>query len=210
MKCKYTIYLILFLLTVSIVTALDLCGDTLQTGQGCIMMTPTLSCSGNYSIYNETDFIITRNMTYYVGGGIYQFTFSEGSGNYLIQLCDNTTRDILVGFEDDNMSIAIIIALGIVTLIFFGLTIATDGESILKHLWFAMTIIMVSVVMFIGNVYAIEQNIIGEVTQVVFVSIAWLFTFVGLLMLGSFVITIYRNWREAGQESHLAHDMWKK
>ena len=98
----------LVLLAIPLVSG-RVCQTTLTTGQECTFMTPPLDCiATNYSIYNQTNFILNGSMSL-VGNGIYSFPFNQSEGDYVITLCDNSSREIYV--EDDDDMLATIIGL---------------------------------------------------------------------------------------------------
>jgi hypothetical protein len=105
MKWKLLILIIMMLL-IPIASAIEICEDRMDVGDTCIMMTPVLPCSGNYTIYNTTSYIRNGSMTL-IKDSIYNFIFSEGIGDYLVKLCDNSTREIRVEGEDNMIFVAI-------------------------------------------------------------------------------------------------------
>jgi len=88
---------IIFLIILAFpVMALPVCeGDYIVLP--CTAVTPNITCSSNYTIYNEThDLIRTGEMTL-VNDSFYNFTLSNLSyGTYIIELCSGHTADITV------------------------------------------------------------------------------------------------------------------
>lgn len=103
----------LFVLMMPIAMALtDTCETTLNPGQNCTMLTPTLVCTVyNYTIYNTTDAVVNHTLGLMEGSeDIYYLNFSQGTGDYIVELCDGSTREIYVE-AGESMYIAIMIAL---------------------------------------------------------------------------------------------------
>jgi uncharacterized membrane protein len=94
----------------------EVCKSTVELGKNCTVLTPVLACSGNYTIFNESGNVKNGSMTL-IGGGKYKFNFNETEGNYVITLCDNTTRQIIVE-ASDAMQIAITLGLSVMAIIF--------------------------------------------------------------------------------------------
>ncbi|GAH31140.1 unnamed protein product [marine sediment metagenome] len=95
------------------------CEDIIQIGSNCTMHTPTISCStydynivnlsdGAYIVKNESLNLINSDFSMYK----LNFTNISHAGNYIVRLCDGTTRGIIIeGGVDVDYGIAIIIAL---------------------------------------------------------------------------------------------------
>ena len=110
--------LILVVLMLPIAYGIDQCQDRLTPGKSCLMFTPTMTCDGNYSILNDTEVVRNGSMTL-VEEDIYTFVFNESAGKYIINLCDNSTREVFVEGEDDMASLSITIFILIVTFALF-------------------------------------------------------------------------------------------
>lgn len=122
MKWQLLIIFTLILITIVSATATEFCEDILIPNQQCTMLTPSLSC-GNYTyqIFNETNILVqTTNLTN-VDSDIYSFTFNQSSGDYLVRLCDGSTREIYVEGQDTMSSLAITIFILAITGVLFAL-----------------------------------------------------------------------------------------
>lgn len=123
----------------------DMCSDTVEINTNCSMVTPILSCSVyNYSIINTTGDLIRNGSLTNLDGDVYYFNFTETEGDYLVVLCDDTTREVMVK-EDENMfPIAIIILLPMLLGFIFLIGSATLGEnhSAIKIFLFLLSIVM--------------------------------------------------------------------
>lgn len=120
------------------------------------MVTPSIPC-------NTYDIINVENGTIMVDSGsltllnnsIYYFNFTQEAGDYLIQLCDNTTREFRVTEtydekfdkeEDARMYIAIVVLLGIVTLAFVGIAVFQKSKPF--QIFFSLLAILMCVIDF--------------------------------------------------------------
>jgi len=124
---KKAILLLITLLILPSALSLDLCGDTVNINTSCFMVTPTLTTCSNYEyrILNATGSVIeAKNMTY-IGNNIYNFTFIKDEGEYLVLLCDGTTKEIQV--EGDTMLNDLLI---VFLLLVVGLGFAIFGEIV--------------------------------------------------------------------------------
>jgi hypothetical protein len=134
---------ILFLtIFVQIVNAQNICEDKINIGQNCTMLAPTITCINyNYSIYNKTLDLLQFGSLTTINNERYYFNFSMPQGDYLVQLCDGTTREIRVTFGDDNMIISIIMILPFLfAILLIWLGNLMDVEHIgLKFLFYALS-----------------------------------------------------------------------
>lgn len=149
------------------------CKEVLTPNQNCTMLTPSIVCSNfTYSIIKENGTIIINggNLTQ-LNGSIYFFTFNESKGSYIIQLCDDSTREIVVKGED-NMIIGIIMLIPLILGIIFLVGSATLSEehAALKIFLFLLSIITFFVSLHFGMIAIVEffqvdalQNAIGSV-----------------------------------------------
>lgn len=99
-----------------VATPYPMCEGKKEIVGNCTMLTPTLTnCTTYaYTVVNLTGHQIENeslsNFSY--SRNIYQLNFTQGPGDYIITLCDGTTREIRVKGEDDGKMI-----LGILTLL---------------------------------------------------------------------------------------------
>ena len=126
---KITIYILILLTLLSCVFASEnICGGVVEPNQECQMVTPSLSCTNyTYKLFNNNSTLIEENnLTLWTDSDIYYFNFSENIGEYLIKLCDDTTREVVVKIEEDKM---IAVTLGFIVLIIYFLIMGI----IIKH-----------------------------------------------------------------------------
>jgi hypothetical protein len=117
--------MIITILSLAILLAVQakVCEDIVGINQNCTMLTPSLSCTNyNYEIYNTTDYIRNDTLTQ-LNSSIYYFIFNDTgtAGGYLVKICDGSTREIVVGGDEENMILAIVIFLMAINIISFGL-----------------------------------------------------------------------------------------
>jgi ABC-type multidrug transport system fused ATPase/permease subunit len=143
MKKWLILILLLFLgiFTINLASALNICENRINIGQNCTMLTPTINCAiYNYTIYNKTLTILQEN-NLTNNNDKYYFNFSMPAGDYLVQLCDGSTREIRVTFGDDNMIISIIMIIPFLfAILLIWLGSIMDVEHIgLKFLFYALS-----------------------------------------------------------------------
>lgn len=117
--------------------------------------------------------------------GIYQFNISLPRGDYIVKLCDASTRELSVTYEDDNLSLAAII---LIPLIMAGLllwiSMSLDEKHLpIKILLMLLTFIFIFVAMHWGLIVVsqlyglpILQNAIGD-------TMYWFAIIFGVIML---------------------------
>jgi len=115
---KIILLIIMLMLCFQTVMALTeplypLCEDTREIYVNCSMLTPDLICSGTYTydVINMSGEIQTTGTLKQLNGTIYYLNLTENNGDYIVRLCDNTTREIRILENDDKMIPSIIIVL---------------------------------------------------------------------------------------------------
>lgn len=117
---KGIIILLMVMITLPLVSALDICEDSNLINTNCTMLTPAITCSSyTYDIINLSGTVVTTGTMDLLQTNIYSFNFTESEGDYIIRLCDDTTREVRVEEEEDKMIIAIIILLPMILAIVF-------------------------------------------------------------------------------------------
>ncbi len=81
---------------------LPLCLDPADIRLNCTMVTPSLSCDNfTYRILNVTgELIVPQTSLFLLNESIYFFNFTERTGEYIVELCDGTTREVRVAQDD--------------------------------------------------------------------------------------------------------------
>jgi hypothetical protein len=144
---------IIILLTATItVQALPYCTDTKVITQNCTYTTPVLNCTTpEYEIINNTgqqwdtnNLSLLRESPY---GKVYNLNFTQPNGEYLIILCDGTTREVIAETEDkNNMILAALIIVPMIlslVLVFGAASMSSDD-----HATFRIFLLLLSMIPF--------------------------------------------------------------
>lgn len=163
----------------------NICEDTLDLSefQNCLMITPNLVCpSYTYDIINVTDNSIVKdnyNLTL-LNNSVYFFNFTEGEGDYSINLCDNSTRNMIVIGGGGNMQLAMIIGVGIVAaiLLYIGFSLDNDHKLLkLLNIFFALFLLLFIPSSLINGVTATQDNFLRAMIWVIKIFITYLFIY---------------------------------
>jgi len=163
---KKAILLMLIVLILPIVYGIDSCKESVELISPCVMLTPVLTGCQNYTydIINLSGDIATNGNLSVLTGDLYQFNFTEDLGDYIVKLCDGTTREVSVirRLDDDNM-ISITIGLGIAILFFLVIGIVNLRISNLdiKNLSFwimfvSLSMVLIEIIYLVGLLYVNE------------------------------------------------------
>lgn len=149
---KKTILFVLMLLLLPTAYALDMCTDTREINTNCTMLTPEISCAAyNYSIHNITGDLVSNGSLDPFAGSVRQFNFTEGEGDYIITLCDGTTREARVAEEDEGR---MIIAALIIAPLLLGLMLVIAALSLgPEHSPLKIFLFLLSLVTFITSLH---------------------------------------------------------
>jgi len=144
---------------IQIASALDICTDTREINKPCQMVTPAMNCINlNYSIIRTDGIIVeTGNLTN-INLNIYYFNFTQPRGDYVIYLCDQTTKEVRVTTLDTKM-IAIILGFSI-AIILFSIIGFVGTVGYLKFASYAMAFI--EMILAVGVLYVSEAG--GDIT----------------------------------------------
>lgn len=109
-KCKMKRWILLIMVILAVqVSYGTICEDILTPGKECTMLTPTINCTTfNYTIYNETQ-NVSQGPLILLQDTIYKFEMNLSEGDYIVRLCDESTREIIVKGEDVMAGLAIVI-----------------------------------------------------------------------------------------------------
>lgn len=108
---------------------LPICDDTPQVTTNCTMLTPALNCTDagfTYDIINATgDTIVSNDALFVFNNDIFFFNFTEPKGDYIVRLCDASTREVFVGGDPVSFETgaSILFVAAMVALGFFGFII---------------------------------------------------------------------------------------
>lgn len=115
---KVLLILPLLIVLAGSVSALDKCGEQVFVNENCTVLTPPINCTTlDYDIYNSSrNLLINDAPLTPLNGSIYYFnwTLTERAKNYLVMLCDGTSKEISVVYGlEDKMIAALFIFLPI-------------------------------------------------------------------------------------------------
>lgn len=185
---KIIIPIIIFLAMISLVQALDICEDSNLINTNCTMVTPSITCATyTYDIINLSGTIVTNGTMIQLESNVYYFNFTESEGDYIIRLCDDTTREVRVEEEEDKMIIAIIILLPMILAIIFLLgAFVTDADEhrLLKLFLFLASMIPFFTSMHLAMISLVKFYDFPEMQELIGSTTYW----VGIIF---FVILVY-------------------
>lgn len=179
MKWKQTIILIMALIMIAEASAYEykMCSSDKEMSENCTMKTPELTgcATYDYSIYNATsgEEVDTGTLIDYPNPipNLYQFNFTQPEGDYIVKLCDGSTREVASRPKRDYMVIAAIIIIPMLFGLFLILAANGLGDDhvVLRLFLFLLSPIMFIVSLHFGVAALIEfynfeslQNIIGD------------------------------------------------
>ena len=155
MKWKTIIFMAM--LMISIVQGIDMCQDTVKPNTLCQMVSPSLTCptSYYYSILNLSGTIIENATLTSLNSSTntYYFNFNKTQGQYLVWLCDGTTREVYVESEDNNMLFGLILiplVLGIMFLV--ASFLMSEEHTIIKIFFFGLSFLSATASLYMGSV----------------------------------------------------------
>jgi len=136
---KQTIWLVMILLSMSLVSAMNLCLKEQPSYQNCTMFTPALNCTTyTYQVINITGEAIENGTLSLLYNDIYSFNFTKPVGDYIVRLCDGTTREISITEGDDGVIPAALIILpmlfGLIIIVGAGM-IKDEHKELSMFLW---------------------------------------------------------------------------
>lgn len=190
------------LLMVSLVSALDMCGNLIDLNDNCTMITPSLTgCpTYNYTILNISGAVIENGTLGAYYDDIYQFNVTNittaNEGDYVALLCDGTTREFRVEkIEGTYMITAILAMIGIMALFaYFSISLKVDEESpekwtytgALKIFFFIMSLgaalLSIGVVMEATEGYSMHSVITIGYAAVMFITITIIFVMLVMVL----------------------------
>lgn len=136
----WKILMILTLVFLPLVYA-DMCKDSVRIHTNCTMVTPSIACTAyNYSIYDLNGSLAEQSNLTHLNSTLYYFNFTLTQGYYIIELCDGTTREVYVEYDEgNNMIIGVIVLSPLLLaflLMFIGSTLGKEHPAIKYFLMF--------------------------------------------------------------------------
>lgn len=182
----------------------SMCEDNIIVHQNCTLVTPTLgNCSNmDYTIYNITGEELQSNDLTPFAGGLYYINFTEPKGNYLVKLCDGTTREVIVGEGDDKMIVGFIILLPMLLGIILIWAASTLGE---EHVALKIGLFVLSFFSFVLSMHLSMVSIVKfydwpEMQEVLAYTSNWYLWVVGFIITYIILYIIIIGMRIAKQE----------
>lgn len=185
----------------------EICEDTREIYANCTMVTPTLNCNVyNYNITNVSNggHVSEELSLTLLNDSMYYFNFTQPKGDYIVTLCDGSTREVRVK-GDTEMEYLLI------AFILFGTIILMWTFAIIlpkQHMMFKALLAIIAFVLifpFIGFGFTVV-NTLGLPEQVKSVVFTFYRAFGGLLTIASaygfirFVIYLVEQWRSVLKE----------
>lgn len=172
---------------IQIVTAYDMCGSQKEVNENCTMLTPVvIGCVNfNYTIYNSTNWEVVENASLNLfSNDIYAFNFTQPEGDYVVKLCDGTTREVISRPERENMIIAVIILMPM--LLGFILLWAANGlgedHAVIRLFMFLLSPIMFIVSLHFGVVSLVKFYNFPELQDTIGDTIYWFGIVLGVII----------------------------
>jgi len=112
-----------------------------------------------------------------LNNNIYYFNFTLNEGNYIVQLCDDTTREIKVMTEEKGNLIAILILLPMILGMFFlvgGVTLSPDKHPVMKIGLFFFALMTFFISAYWGGIALIRFYNFPEMQDAMSSSIYWI------------------------------------
>jgi len=155
MKWKTIIFMMMLMIT--IVKGIDMCQDIVKPNTLCQMLSPSLTCptSYYYSILNLSGTIIENATLTSLNSSTntYYFNFNKTQGQYLVWLCDGTTREVYVGTEDNNMLLGLILIPLVLGIMFLTASFFLSEEhTVFKIFLFGLSFISATSSLYMGSV----------------------------------------------------------
>ena len=203
---KGLLIVLLILLCLSGVSALEMCTDTKEIHTNCTMVTPTVTTcpTFNYSvIQTNSSAIVTEGNLELLSSDIYYFNFTEGKGDYIVLLCDGTTREVIVtDKEQGNMVLAIIILLPILLGLFFLIGAGTMGEdhNVLRMFLFMLSVILFFVSLHMGLLTVIKYYDFPELQDLMGTTTYWVGIVFGVIVTYFIIYLVYKMFTAAAND----------
>ncbi len=106
----------LLLLCMPIVFAqFPICQSTVEIDTNCTMPTPVLqNCTTfNYTIFDLSGTVVDTDNLTVLAGDIFKFNFTQPAGSYIVELCEGSTREVLVAEDEVKLTFLLIILFGL-------------------------------------------------------------------------------------------------
>jgi len=187
-----------FLLAITSAFA-DNCKETLEIESNCTMITPVINCTNyTYIIYNESQGTVmgqgNLSILTNINDSIYYFNFTLGAGGYIVEICDGSTREVLVTTDKDKMIIGVVILMGLVMGLFVFLGyIFYHQDSFVKYLcfvfWYLALLIPLFMIRMIADSSGVTETIASVLNHIYTIYLIFYFFMIAILLI--IVIVVY-------------------
>lgn len=184
---KLYLWMVMCMVLTSVVSALDLCTDSMEVSQNCSMVTPVLGCN-NYTLYDVNGTVIIQENLTVFNGQMYYFNLSQPIGDYIVRLCDDSVKQVRIRAESDKMFLIAIVLLPLIVgfiLLYWGNQLGEDSFLRLVFQLFFIPLVWVSIhfgVIAIGFFYPSMSSLVTELSKFTYY-LGWILLLVGLFLL---------------------------
>lgn len=200
-----------FLLIVTTVSAVEMCGEGMTINTNCRMLTPELTCNTyNYEIFNTTGTLVSKDVLTQLNDTIYFINFTESRGDYIIKLCDGTTREVKVIGDDSMFNILTAIFLFTILFVWAMALFLPQRHFLIKFICFVIGFILIF--RFIGFGFVVINELsLSAVTKSsllsfykIFGTLMYVFSIYGFVR---FLIMLYTDWRKVMEQKQTREDV---
>lgn len=165
-----------------------MCSSDKEVSENCTMVTPTLTgcASYDYTIYNSTngaEVVAATPLTDF-GNDLYAFNFTQSEGDYIVKLCDGSTREVASRPKRDYMIIAAIILMPMILGLFLllGANGLGDDHAVMRLFMFLLSPIMFIVSLHFGVVSLVKFYNFPELQDAIGNTIYWVGLVLGVII----------------------------
>lgn len=193
---KTAIITILMLAILVQVALAEICEHTREINENCTMLTPSMNCdSYTYQVFNLSGNQAQQGLLTKLNASLYQFNLTVPEGDYIVQLCDNSTREIRVTQGDDsNMIIAalILIPMLFAIVLIIWASILSEEHATLKIFLSYLTVIPFFTSLHFGMISIAEFYNFPALEEAIGTTVYWAgWIFVILIV----YVLIYATWK---------------
>lgn len=168
----------------------ETCMDTVLPGENCTMLTPTITCTVyTYIIYNASHNVTNGTLTL-VEDDIYSFEFNESEGDYIVKICDGSTREIKV-VESESMMLAMVLGIGIIAAIFLFVAFKLEEQHFLLKLLLLIFTFIIIILIPSTLISGVSDTVTGLLKTVY-----WILRLVFIYML----VYLFYHWAKKSQQ----------
>ncbi len=112
--------------------AFPICQSTVEIQTNCTMPTPVLqNCTSfNFTIFDMNGNVVREDNLTVLNGEIFKFNFTEPAGSYIVELCEGSTREVLVAEDEVKLTFLLIILFGL------GIALLLLPSLVRQNMWY--------------------------------------------------------------------------